>query len=163
MIQWKQIYSDMHSQLPEIRRLKRPCHVHIWRMVVKAQEIIFGAHDETHLMPLQSSFQTIHQGELCHLHLSSALLCHCSPLVPSFLIVTMKQLADVTFNYGCISSGVVEAEPSQCCSEKKKRRSCITICYEVIYSSNKPGRRRMGGRNQTGKDEVWLWLVWKQH
>ncbi|MEQ2302347.1 hypothetical protein AMECASPLE_005925 [Ameca splendens] len=83
------------------------------------------------LMPLQSSFQTIHQGELSHLHLSSALLCHCSPLVPSFLIVTMKQLADVTFNYGCISSGVVEAEPSQCCSEKKKNEE---LHYNLLRS-----------------------------
>ncbi|MED6286584.1 hypothetical protein CHARACLAT_007515, partial [Characodon lateralis] len=29
--------------------------VHIWRMVVKAQEIIFGAHDETHCEEVNAS------------------------------------------------------------------------------------------------------------
>ena len=38
------------------------------------------------------------------------LLFLCSPAVPSLLIVPVKQLADVTFNYGGISSGAVEAE-----------------------------------------------------
>lgn len=83
---------------------------------------------------------------------STCLLLHFSPVLSpsrssaSLLIVPMKQLADVTFNYGCISSGAVEAEPSE--RHSQQRRSCITICCEVIYSPNKAGRRT---RNQMGK------------
>lgn len=89
--------------------------------------------------PPRSSLQTVRGGALSHPH--PPLLC--SPAVPSLLIVPVKQLADVTFNYGGISSGAVEAERTEQHSEQ--RRSCITICHEVIYLPYKVGGKGEGG------------------